>query len=83
MHGLYLLLQIVYWYNPLLWLVRRHLHHLRELSCDGTVAELLRERTAAYRQTLLETARRMLPRPSSRAWACWACLKIRTIYLSA
>ncbi len=60
MHSLYLLLQIVYWYNPLLWLVRRHLHHLRELSCDGTVAELLRERTPAYRQTLLETARRML-----------------------
>ena len=60
MHSLYMLLQIVYWYNPLLWLVRRHLHHLRELSCDGTVAELLRERTLAYRQTLLETARRML-----------------------
>jgi beta-lactamase regulating signal transducer with metallopeptidase domain len=60
MHSLYMLLQIVYWYNPLLWLVRRHMHHLRELSCDGTVAELLRERTLAYRQTLLETARRML-----------------------
>ena len=60
MHSLYMLLQIVYWYQPLLWLVRRHLHHLRELSCDGTVAELLRERTPAYRQMLLETARRML-----------------------
>jgi beta-lactamase regulating signal transducer with metallopeptidase domain/phage tail protein X len=60
MHSLYMLLQIVYWYHPLLWLVRRHLHHLRELSCDGTVAELLREQTPAYRQTLLETARRML-----------------------
>jgi len=60
MHSLYMLLQIAYWYQPLLWLVRRHLHHLRELSCDGTVAELLRERTLAYRQTLLETARRLL-----------------------
>jgi len=60
MHGLYMLLQIVYWYNPLLWLVRQQVHHLRELSCDGTVAELLRERTLAYRQTLLETARRLL-----------------------
>ncbi len=59
-HGLYMLLQVVYWYNPLLWLVRRQLHHLRELSCDATVAELLRERTKAYRQTLLETARRFL-----------------------
>lgn len=59
-HGLYMLLQIVYWHNPLLWLVRRQMHHLRELSCDATVAELLRERTTAYRQTLLETARRLL-----------------------
>ncbi|MBP7053678.1 MAG: hypothetical protein KBE65_21930, partial [Phycisphaerae bacterium] len=59
-HGLYMLLQIVYWYNPLLWLVRRQVHHLRELSCDATVAELLREQTKAYRQTLLETARRLL-----------------------
>ncbi len=59
-HGLYMLLQIVYWYNPLLWLVRRQVHHLRELSCDATVAELLREQTMAYRQTLLETARRLL-----------------------
>ncbi len=61
-HGLYMLLQVIYWYNPLLWLVRRQLHHLRELSCDATVAELLRERTIAYRQTLLETARRFLAR---------------------
>jgi len=59
-HSLYMLLQIVYWYNPLLWLVRRQMHHLRELSCDATVAEVLRERTTAYRQTLLETARRLL-----------------------
>ena len=62
MHGLYMLLQIVHWYNPLLWLVRRQLHHLRELSCDATVAGLLREQTIAYRQTLLETARRFLAR---------------------
>jgi beta-lactamase regulating signal transducer with metallopeptidase domain len=60
MHSLYMLLQISYWYNPLLWLVRRQMHHLRELSCDATVANLLRERTLAYRQTLLETARRLL-----------------------
>jgi len=59
-HGLYMLFQVVYWYNPLLWLVRRQMHHLRELSCDATVAEVLREQTAAYRQTLLETARRLL-----------------------
>ncbi len=59
-HGVYMLLQIVYWYNPLLWLLRRQIHYLRELCCDATVAGLLREETGAYRQTLLDTARRFL-----------------------
>ncbi len=60
MHGLFMCLQIVYWYNPLLWLVRRQVHHLRELCCDATVARLLKHKISAYRQTLLETARRFL-----------------------
>jgi beta-lactamase regulating signal transducer with metallopeptidase domain len=59
-HGFTLCLQVVYWFNPLLWLVRRRIHHLRELCCDGSVANLLREDTLAYRETLLETARRFL-----------------------
>ncbi|MBN1845830.1 MAG: hypothetical protein JW810_09120 [Sedimentisphaerales bacterium] len=61
-HTFNLLLQIVYWYHPLLWLVRRQLQHLRELCCDATVAGVLREGTGAYRQTLLQTARRLLDR---------------------
>ena len=61
-HALYMLLQIVYWFNPLLWLVRRPLHRLRELSCDATVANLLQEQTTAYRQTLLRIAQRFLAR---------------------
>ena len=63
-HGATLAVQIVYWFNPLLWLVRRQLTHLRELCCDATVARLLREQTADYRATLLETARRLLDRPT-------------------
>lgn len=62
-HGLNMLLQIVYWFNPLLWLVRRKLQHLRELCCDATVGRILRERTPDYSQTILETARRMLSEP--------------------
>ena len=60
---LYTLLQIVYWFNPLLWLVRRRLQHLRELCCDATVARILREKTTDYRDTILETAKRFLPKP--------------------
>ncbi len=62
-HSLYIFLQVVYWYNPLLWLVRRRLRHLRELCCDATVAGLLRDRTPEYRRTLLEAARQFLCTP--------------------
>ncbi len=62
-HGLYMLLLMVYWFNPLLWLMRRHLQNLRELCCDATVARVLREHTPAYRETLLETAKSLLAQP--------------------
>jgi beta-lactamase regulating signal transducer with metallopeptidase domain len=62
-HSLYMCLQLVYWYNPLLWLVRRRLRHLRELCCDATVADLLRDRTVEYRRTLLDAARQFLITP--------------------
>ena len=62
-HSFNLLLQIVYWFNPLLWLVRRQIQHLRELCCDATVAKILKENTMAYRETLFETAKRLLAKP--------------------
>jgi beta-lactamase regulating signal transducer with metallopeptidase domain len=64
LHGFYMLLQVVYWYNPLLWLVRSQMHHLRELCCDATVARLLKERISEYRQTLIDVARRFLTKPT-------------------
>ncbi|OHB56887.1 MAG: hypothetical protein A2Y12_03010 [Planctomycetes bacterium GWF2_42_9] len=62
-HGIYMILQIAYWFNPFLWVIRRHLQNLRELCCDATVARILREQTADYRQTLLETAKRLIAEP--------------------
>ncbi len=62
-HAIYMILQIAYWFNPLLWLIRKQLQNLRELCCDATVAKILREKTAGYRQTLLETARQLLAQP--------------------
>ena len=62
-HAVWMLVQIVYWFNPLLWMIRRTLQNLRELCCDATVATLLRENTVHYRQTLLETARQLLAEP--------------------
>jgi len=63
---LYMLLQIVYWFNPLLWLLRRKLQHLRELCCDATVARILRDKTGDYRETILEVTQRFLTKPVER-----------------
>ncbi|UCD53097.1 MAG: hypothetical protein JSW27_10730, partial [Phycisphaerales bacterium] len=62
-HAVYMILMTLYWFNPLLWLIRKHLQHLRELCCDATVAKCLREETGAYRDTLLDTGRALLARP--------------------
>jgi len=60
LHGLCLFLQIVYWFNPLMLWVRKQMKHVREICCDFTVANVLREKTGEYRQTLLNTARELL-----------------------
>jgi len=59
-HGLVLLLQVVYWFNPFLLWANRQLRHIREMCCDQTLAACLQNRTEAYRQTLLSTARELL-----------------------
>ena len=63
-NSLYMLLQIVYWFNPLLWLLRRRLQHLRELCCDATVAGILRDKTTDYRETILQNAKWLLTGPA-------------------
>jgi beta-lactamase regulating signal transducer with metallopeptidase domain/protocatechuate 3,4-dioxygenase beta subunit len=62
-NSLYMLLQILYWFNPLLWLLRRRLQHLRELCCDATVAGILRDKTTDYRETILQNAKLLLTGP--------------------
>lgn len=60
MHGLYLALHVVYWFNPLLIWARRQMKHVREICCDLSVAGVLREKTRGYRDTLLNTAKDLL-----------------------
>lgn len=60
LHTITLGMQIVYWFNPLMIWARRHIKHIRELCCDLTVAGILKEKTSAYRQTLVDTARELL-----------------------
>ena len=58
-HWFCIVLQIVYWFNPLLIWSRRQMRHICEICCDLSVANVLREKTAAYRDTLLRTAREL------------------------
>ncbi len=58
-HWFCILLQIVYWFNPLLLWTRRQMRHICEICCDLSVANILREKTGAYRETLIKTAREL------------------------
>jgi len=60
MHGAYMILHVVYWFNPLLIWTRREMKHVREICCDLSVAAVLAEKTQRYRLTLLNTARELL-----------------------
>jgi beta-lactamase regulating signal transducer with metallopeptidase domain len=60
LHWFTLLLQVVYWFNPLLLWTRRQMRHVCEICCDLSVAGILREKTPAYRSTLLNSARELL-----------------------
>jgi beta-lactamase regulating signal transducer with metallopeptidase domain len=60
LHGLALLLQVVYWFNPLLLWAMKQLRHVREICCDQTLAARLPEGAEGYRRTLLATARELL-----------------------
>ncbi len=58
-HWLCVSLQIVYWFNPLLIWTRRQMRNICEICCDLSVANVLREKTVYYRDTLLRTAREL------------------------
>ena len=64
-HACAVLVLCVFWPNPLVWYALRRTMHVRELCTDATVSRLLRDRTPAYRDTLLNAARSWLGAPRS------------------
>ena len=54
-HWFCIILQVFYWFNPLLIWSRRQMRHVCEICCDLSVANILREKTPDYRNTLLES----------------------------
>lgn len=57
------LLQIAYWWHPLLWLANARIRRVREEAVDDAVMLTLREGADAYAPTLLEVAKFAFHRP--------------------
>jgi beta-lactamase regulating signal transducer with metallopeptidase domain len=57
------LLQIVYWWHPLLWLANARMRQAREEAVDDAVMQKLRNDADTYAPTLLQVAKLVLHRP--------------------
>jgi len=57
------LLQIIYWWHPLLWLANARIRRVREEAVDDAVMLALRDEAEVYAPTLLEVARFAFRRP--------------------
>ena len=57
------LLQIVYWWHPLLWLANARIRRVREEAVDDAVMLALRDDAEIYAPTLLEVAKLAFNRP--------------------
>ncbi len=57
------LIQIVYWWHPLLWVANTRIRQVREEAVDDAVMLALREEAEAYAPTLLEVAKLALNHP--------------------
>lgn len=59
------LLQIFYWWNPLLWLANARVRRIREEAVDDAVMLALRDDSEIYAPTLLEVAKLAFHRPQA------------------
>jgi beta-lactamase regulating signal transducer with metallopeptidase domain/type II secretory pathway component GspD/PulD (secretin) len=57
------LLQIVYWWHPLLWIANARIRRVREEAVDDAVMLALRDEADSYAPTLLEVAKLAFRRP--------------------
>lgn len=51
-----LMVSAVYWWNPLVWMIRRQLHSAEDLSCDAWVRWSFPDSTTSYAEVVLKTA---------------------------
>ncbi|HEV2694504.1 MAG TPA: M56 family metallopeptidase, partial [Verrucomicrobiae bacterium] len=63
MNFLQALVQIAYWWHPLVWMANARIRRVREEAVDDAVMVALRDEAEAYAPTLLEVAKLALNRP--------------------
>ncbi len=51
-----LVVATVYWWNPLVWAIRRQIHHSEDLCCDAWVRSAFPDAAARYAEVLLQAA---------------------------
>ena len=59
------LIQVVYWWHPLLWLANARIRRVREEAVDDAVMLALRDKAETYAPTLLEVAKLAFHRPQA------------------
>lgn len=59
-----LIVTVLYWWNPVLWWIRRQLHQAEEQCCDAWVNWLFPDRVKGYAEALLYAAESKSPPPS-------------------
>lgn len=58
---------VVWWWNPLFWLIRRELRTAAEMACDAWVVQLLPDQRRDYAEILLEFSRHGISKKSAVA----------------
>jgi beta-lactamase regulating signal transducer with metallopeptidase domain len=54
--GVEMVVAIIYWWNPLVWAIRRQIHQAEDLCCDAWVRWTFPDCTRRYAEVVLQTA---------------------------
>lgn len=68
--GLEIAISIVYWWNPLVWWVRRQLHQVEDLCCDAWVDWIYPDSKKCYAEVLFKAASRFGGMHGTPSLAC-------------
>ena len=73
----------IYWWNPLVWVIRRQIHQAEDLCCDAWVRWAFPECTRRYAEVVLRTAESLKSRRTSGRGCCRPVHFCHTLSLKA